>query len=478
MEKHLRVLAIHGGGIRGLIPATILENLSKVTGKEIPELFDVIIGTSIGGILAAGYAAPARLNTKDRADVLFNATEVTNLIKNHAEHIFPPSQMRSFPSTLWEAKYSRESLDYLLEEKFQIVHHKLKLKDTLVPVALTSQNAVNDDPQIWFSCGKNYSNYSIADVAGATSAAPTYFPPKLIEVESDIHAFAENCKKYGLVAVDDMCYHKALDGGLFANAPTMLSAFLLNKVMMNEITDHCRKKYTIIDDNIPAVKHNLILEMGTNDPKTAPKMRLGDSADLTVVSLGTGHFTGKHSEDKEASWIEYAPIIASVGTAVLTLPFTYSSFIGIAISGGLAAGMYPFAKKIVEADDGYIGAIRPNSNIIERILHSNEVADQKISRDVFGSITINPTFDGQPIKLDATDKATLESIETHTRDYIENNQGAFEHLAACLLNEKVRGRDCDLAWLHFQGALSEATHHIVEEMHYKTIDTSWHEIEV
>jgi len=45
-QKHLRILVISGGGVRGYIPSLILEHISKLAGKEIPELFDFIIGTS------------------------------------------------------------------------------------------------------------------------------------------------------------------------------------------------------------------------------------------------------------------------------------------------------------------------------------------------------------------------------------------------------------------------------------------------
>jgi len=48
----IRALSIDGGGIRGIIPATILMQLEAETGRHIFELFDVIVGTSTGGILA------------------------------------------------------------------------------------------------------------------------------------------------------------------------------------------------------------------------------------------------------------------------------------------------------------------------------------------------------------------------------------------------------------------------------------------
>ena len=51
-EYELAVLAIHGGGIKGIVPAMILAKIEEIIGKEIHKLFDLIAGTSTGGILA------------------------------------------------------------------------------------------------------------------------------------------------------------------------------------------------------------------------------------------------------------------------------------------------------------------------------------------------------------------------------------------------------------------------------------------
>jgi patatin-like phospholipase/acyl hydrolase len=54
----MRVLAIDGGGIRGLIPALVLAELERRAGRRTFELFDLIAGTSTGSILACALCAP------------------------------------------------------------------------------------------------------------------------------------------------------------------------------------------------------------------------------------------------------------------------------------------------------------------------------------------------------------------------------------------------------------------------------------
>ena len=58
MSKPIRILSIDGGGIRGVIPAMILARIESLTGKPIAELFDLIAGTSTGGILTLGLTKP------------------------------------------------------------------------------------------------------------------------------------------------------------------------------------------------------------------------------------------------------------------------------------------------------------------------------------------------------------------------------------------------------------------------------------
>ena len=60
MPRVWRVLSIDGGGVRGIIPAMVLEHIEKETGKPVCDLFDLIVGTSAGGLVAAASSSRTR----------------------------------------------------------------------------------------------------------------------------------------------------------------------------------------------------------------------------------------------------------------------------------------------------------------------------------------------------------------------------------------------------------------------------------
>src|ERR1700733_11471271 len=112
MPKIWRILSIDGGGIRGLIPATILATIEQRTGQPIANLFDIIAGTSTGAILALGLTRPDQFGRPE-----FPAKGLRDLYERDAGHIF-----RS-PASWWEnllrPKYvSSSGMTKIMEENF------------------------------------------------------------------------------------------------------------------------------------------------------------------------------------------------------------------------------------------------------------------------------------------------------------------------------------------------------------------------
>ncbi len=165
-----RILAIDGGGIRGVIPAKVLVKIEEQTGKKIAELFDLIAGTSTGGILAAGLCVPG----PDGKTPKYAASELLDLYKLRGKKIFASSLPRKVLSVLVGSEYSSGGLEAQLESYLE----DWRLADAVTGLLITSFDMRAGEA--WFFSRRRAKadttrNYKLRDVARATSAAPTYF---------------------------------------------------------------------------------------------------------------------------------------------------------------------------------------------------------------------------------------------------------------------------------------------------------------
>src|SRR5680860_1310623 len=103
----MRVLSIDGGGIRGLIPALVLAEVERRSGRRVWELFDLIAGTSTGGILACALCAPNPLP----------AEQLVGLYEDEGPAIFDRSVRQRIRSGegLLDEKYGADALERALE---------------------------------------------------------------------------------------------------------------------------------------------------------------------------------------------------------------------------------------------------------------------------------------------------------------------------------------------------------------------------
>lgn len=170
MAHVFKILAIDGGGIRGIIPATVLMEIERQTGKRVADLFDLVAGTSTGGILAAGLAMPGH-----NGRPAYAAGDLRELYLRQASTIFPQSLWSKVRRPLAE-KYSSSGIENVLKKFFGAS----RLQDSLCGVLATSYEIRLRQP--WFfrsdRAAKDASyDFPLWEVARATSAAPTYFPP-------------------------------------------------------------------------------------------------------------------------------------------------------------------------------------------------------------------------------------------------------------------------------------------------------------
>ncbi|HEY7328780.1 MAG TPA: patatin-like phospholipase family protein [Gemmataceae bacterium] len=162
-----RVLAIDGGGIRGIIPASFLERLEYHSGKRVHELFDLIAGTSTGGILALGYVTPPYGKT---------AGELLDLYRMNGHVIFGS---KKWWGPLFRPKYDVGPLERLMDKYFG----ETLLSKAIVPTLVTSYDIHLRRNQVfksWETGRDMRKDYKMKDVARATSAAPTYFEPAVL----------------------------------------------------------------------------------------------------------------------------------------------------------------------------------------------------------------------------------------------------------------------------------------------------------
>jgi uncharacterized protein len=164
----MRVLAIDGGGIRGLIPALVCTEIERRSGRRVFELFDLIAGTSTGGIIACAVCAPDPLP----------ASELVKLYEDEGPDIFDRSLFQRIRSAdgLLDEKYDDAALDRALE---RFLGHK-RLAETKPDLIVPSYDTALPGPYFFKSSKAREApedDFPLSIVARATSAAPTYFEP-------------------------------------------------------------------------------------------------------------------------------------------------------------------------------------------------------------------------------------------------------------------------------------------------------------
>ena len=197
-DRRFRILSVDGGGIKGLFPATFLAELERrhLCGRSIASCFDLVAGTSTGGILALGLGAG------------LTAREIADLYANRGAEIFPEPthSLIGRMHSSWRSKrhffhyhYERDALEKLLSDT---LGHKL-LGDSIVRLCIPAFEGRYSEVFVFKT--PHHSDYKLdrfepmLRVALATSAAPTYFRP---------------LEHNGFTLVD---------GGVWANNPAMVA---------------------------------------------------------------------------------------------------------------------------------------------------------------------------------------------------------------------------------------------------------------
>ncbi|RYQ80579.1 hypothetical protein Ahy_Scaffold1g106898 isoform H [Arachis hypogaea] len=207
----ITVLSIDGGGIRGIIPGVILDFLESQLqeldgeGARIADYFDIIAGTSTGGLVASMLAAP---NPKATNRPLFAAKDIVPFYLEHSPKIFPQTRCSGIFAwlintikVLLGSKYDGKYLHKLVKET---VGDTIMLSQTVTNIAITTFDIKILQPTI-------FSSYQ---------AAPTLLPAYYF-TKKDEHG--NIIKEFNLI-----------DGGVAANNPTLVGVREVSKKLLRK----------------------------------------------------------------------------------------------------------------------------------------------------------------------------------------------------------------------------------------------------
>ncbi|KAH7523599.1 hypothetical protein FEM48_Zijuj06G0029000 [Ziziphus jujuba var. spinosa] len=270
----ITILSIDGGGIRGVIPGTILAfleaELQKLDGEQarIADYFDVITGTSTGGLVTAMLTVPDHENNRP----LFAAKDIKDFYLEHCPKIFP---QESFPlasgaaeviKALAGPKYDGKYLHKLVKEKLG----DRRLHETLTNVVIPTFDVKRLQPTIFssYEVKKNPSmDALLSDICIGTSAAPTYLPAHQFETTTPDGKVRE--------------FH-LIDGGVVANNPAL--------VAMNEVSREIHQgnpDFFLIKPT--EYGRFLVISLGTGTPKADEKYDANEAARWGILGWLHSH---------------------------------------------------------------------------------------------------------------------------------------------------------------------------------------------
>jgi hypothetical protein len=276
-----RILSIDGGGIFGILPAHFLAALGPVD-------WDLVSGTSIGGIIACGLAHGVA------------AAAIENMLVQDGGTIFAKSLQRDVLRP-FDARYSAEPLEAFLAQTFGDAMLSSASTNLLVPTCVLGTVSVMFFKS-WVAKAKPSHDFALKDVARATSAAPTYFPHASIK-----SAAGEQFD----------CW----DGGMGLNNPTLAAILDARHLwpgdelaVLSLGTGQRTKPISLRDDGFIGVLPNIVSAMMAF--QVSPVERLASESPNAAVERVTITLPpGVDSDFDDAS----AENIAAIQTAAVTM---------------------------------------------------------------------------------------------------------------------------------------------------------------
>ncbi len=225
--KSNRILSLSGGGVKGIAELVVLAEIEERTGKSITELFPIITGTSVGGLIAGLLTIPKEPGSSESK---YSAKEALEIFKAAAPQIFP-DELLSGVKQVFTHKYSQKPLEKILDDHLGGMRLSEATSRLMIPV--TNLNTDEREVEVFDSHNlfgtSGHSDPSLKDVLLATTAAPTYFKA------------VTNASAIAGTSVSKEALYAYADGGLAANRPAYEALKILkgnnNREQQKEILD-------------------------------------------------------------------------------------------------------------------------------------------------------------------------------------------------------------------------------------------------
>ncbi len=245
--KPFRILSIDGGGLRGIVPVLILQEIQRLLkGKPIHEMFDLIAGTSTGGLIAAGLTV-----SQDGINPFYSLKDLEDVYCKRGSEIFPiRGKLRNAfdnITSFWNPEFSEEGINSVLSDLLG----ECRLMDCLTPLLITAYDLKHNEPLFFRSrtaAVDPEANACLFDICRATSAGPTYLPAYTFRFDGR----------------EVTC----IDGGVYINNPAMAAIAEISRYRSDPFY------------NRPDLEWS----------------------DIHVLSIGTGHYGGLVTGNQAKGW--------------------------------------------------------------------------------------------------------------------------------------------------------------------------------
>jgi uncharacterized protein len=245
-SNKIRILSIDGGGLRGIVPIKMLQEIERRSGKRIFELFDLICGTSTGGLITCGLTV-----SEDGKTPLYSLKDLEDVYALRGKEIFPKQngffEILNSISSLTSPKFSEKGIEKVMSDMFG----ERRITSCLTSILVCTFD-LNSNEALFFktrhalefpSC-----NALLKDVCMSTSAAPSFLPP---------YQFIYDGKN-----------RTCVDGGIYINNPSVAGIV--------EVSKH-----------------------SSQEPYNVEQFSLSD---LLMVSIGTGHYSENLARQRVEKW--------------------------------------------------------------------------------------------------------------------------------------------------------------------------------